>query len=290
MDTPIDSVIVINSVINYLNSPTDILAPAVVINCVTNCSGPSLSPSVIPTEDLVDPVSDTVVDSTSVNTSTVMQDPSQQDHSKPTSVLNVIETLIPSIDNSISNPVLPVDELKNGSTHRVAIRLSLILTIPKSEESIRNLKLLCRKIGVGNLYFYTVQDKNSLTHDEVKSLLSEYGVKYFKYIRTNGCDSEIMDQEKITHIVDDRPRWLSGMLTFDGYIRKCYCVMSNPNLKYLNADHIKISSHWLEMVRLLTEEFQQPLQKYDNTECWKCVVSLVKVSVLKIISIILLMK
>ena len=159
----------------------------------------------------------------------------------------------------------------NSLIHRLAIRLTLVLTIPKTEVSFKYLKQVCDKMGVGNLYFYTVQgNKNNPTHKQVKSLLAEYGISYFKYIQTNGCDAEVMNLEKITHIIDDRPGWLAGMLTFEGYIRSCYCVTPNPNLKYLKAENIKVSTLWMDMIRLLVKEIQQPLPKYDHTVCWKC--------------------
>ena len=62
-----------------------------------------------------------------------------------------------------------------------------------------------------------------------------------------------MNREKITHIIDDRPGWLAGMLTFNGYIRSCYCVTPNPNLKYLKAENIKVSTLWMDMIRLLVK-------------------------------------
>ena len=112
-----------------------------------------------------------------------------------------------------------VTRTNNSLVHRLAIRLTLVLTIPKTEDSLRYLKQVCDTVGIGNLYFYTVQDsKNKPTEKQVKYLLAEYGVKYFKYIQTNGCDAEVMNREKITHIIDDRPGWLVGMLTYDGYV------------------------------------------------------------------------
>ena len=180
--------------------------------------------------------------------------------------LNVISECSNSNGTNLTNILKSV-----AVTNRLAIRLTLVLTIPKTDESLKKLKCVCEKIGSGNLYFYTVQEsKNKPTETQVKSLLAEYGIKNFKYIQTNGCDTEIMDLEKITHIVDDRPRWLSNMLTLDGYIRNCYCIVSNPNLKHLRTENIKVFLHWLEMVNVLVEELDQPLRKYDHTECWKC--------------------
>ena len=157
---------------------------------------------------------------------------------------------------------------------RLAINVTLLHRFSKTAESIQVLKDLYHKFKDTGVYFFNsnVRENEKFNVVEITSLLKEFGITEGRILNTYGLDAEAMNKERITHIIDNRPKQLSKMQTMEGFIRKCYCIGVNTknNCKYPN---ILMFAKWTDAALRVLADMRSNLrlEKYDHTTCvWCC--------------------
>ena len=154
---------------------------------------------------------------------------------------------------------------------KLAINATLLYRFGKSPESIEQLLRLCNKFENQRVYFFTSDTKQGcekVTSFEITSILAEFGIHQFRILRTYGQDKECFNKERITHLIDNRPKQLSKMQTVEGYIRRCYCICSNK----LEYPGLFMFSTWTDAASKVLQDIDDkiPLKKYDYTYCVSC--------------------
>jgi hypothetical protein len=154
---------------------------------------------------------------------------------------------------------------------RLAINVTLLHRFSKTTESIQVLKDLYHKFKDTGVYFFNsnARENEKFNVAEITSLLKEFGITESKILNTYGLDAEAMSKERITHVIDNRPKQLSKMQTMEGFIRKCYCIGVNSG-KHPN---ILMFAKWIDAALQVLNDMKSnvTLEKYDHTTCvWCC--------------------
>ena len=77
------------------------------------------------------------------------------------------------------------------------------------------LKELCQKFKNTGIYFFNsnLKENEKFTVKDMVAILKEFDISEGKILTTYGQDSEAMDKERITHVIDNRPKQMSKIQT-----------------------------------------------------------------------------